>query len=727
MPAFDDPYTKFERRTRSPATDESRTRVPWPCARSRFDERDRDRNRSGEVGLHDLERRGRVVLGPGLVAQHAERDEDEIEVAEAIERGTHEVLVRGEVGGVERDRMHLRRARLRATRPRRRRRPRACAPRARPAPRRRATILRTVASAMSEVPPSTSTDCTSPNASFIRIAPSCPIAVSYLSPPVAAEIEAAVHVAAQQAVRDRAWRGWCANRRGAGTSPRAAPGAAGESLVRYTRPPACTTSSSSPSSSGARPGEAGMSSASVQPDIGNPMSERLSCSKRLSTARKVGTRAALKRSSAVRTTCSAPNGTTNWYCTKPRGPYTRFQSRTPSSGKKNGLMPSTCRRRVPRRLAVPDLVEGLDAQQVDQAVRQPRRRRRAACAARMHVRSCVPRRGRSSSVGVVAAGQHRPPEVTAGREAVDPRHRVLVVVVAVEHARHAVVDVGRAFGVAHDPRRLDRLQLERRVGDDAGETHAAARRPERLRVGVGIERARALRRGDDPHPLDVVGERSVAELAVDVGGDRAADRDVARPRDDHREPTQREQHAQQRVEAHAALDGDGALVDVDREDRVEVAARQHVAAGVLRGVAVGTTQAPRDHAARARRGDLGDDVFEDRPVGARSRASARCAPNRRAVRDAAGSATVMSRTVHREREEDRPQHTHQQEDAIGEHEILGRAAAALLEQRARSAGCRARTERSTARTTRGCRPSTTSRTPRGSTRGSSRSTTTART
>ena len=33
MPAFDDPYTKFDLRARSPATDDNATIVPWPCAR----------------------------------------------------------------------------------------------------------------------------------------------------------------------------------------------------------------------------------------------------------------------------------------------------------------------------------------------------------------------------------------------------------------------------------------------------------------------------------------------------------------------------------------------------------------------------------------------------------------------------------------------------------------------------------------------------------------------
>ena len=44
---------------------------------------------------------------------------------------------------------------------------------------------------------------------------------------------------------------------------------------------------------------------------------------------------------------------------------------------------------------------------------------------------------------------------------------------------------------------LDRLELERRLGDDAGEAHAARGRPERVGVGVGIERARAALGRDD--------------------------------------------------------------------------------------------------------------------------------------------------------------------------------------------------------------------------------------
>ena len=82
------------------------------------------------------------------------------------------------------------------------------------------------------------------------------------------------------------------------------------------------------------------------------------------------------------------------------------------------------------------------------------------------------------------------------------------------------------------PRRLDRDQPQRGAGDDTGQPHAAGRRPEQLRrrrsgdtreVPVGVTSVISH---------DVPGEAAVTVvvLAVDVGGDRSADRDVARPR-----------------------------------------------------------------------------------------------------------------------------------------------------------------------------------------------------
>ena len=64
------------------------------------------------------------------------------------------------------------------------------------------------------------------------------------------------------------------------------------------------------------------------------------------------------------------------------------------------------------------------------------------------------------------------------------------------------------------------------------------------------------------------------------------------------------------------------------------------------------------------------------PVHGRERRR-RATPTREQFRRAS---SATSGTVHREREEDGPERAHHQQDAVGEHEILGRAAAALFEQ-----------------------------------------------
>ncbi len=101
MPALDAPYTKFERRTRSPATDESTTSVPWPCARSLRATGMRDRHRAQEVGARHRGRRlcrGRRAL---RVAKHPEREQHEVDVAVPVEHVVHERLVRVGVVAVE--------------------------------------------------------------------------------------------------------------------------------------------------------------------------------------------------------------------------------------------------------------------------------------------------------------------------------------------------------------------------------------------------------------------------------------------------------------------------------------------------------------------------------------------------------------------------------------------------------------------------------------------------
>ena len=108
------------------------------------------------------------------------------------------------------------------------------------------------------------------------------------------------------------------------------------------------------------------------------------------------------------------------------------------------------------------------------------------------------------------------------------------------------------------------------------------------------------RRRDQLHPLYRVAEAPEPVLAVDVGGDRAADGDVAGTGNDHGEPAERDERAHQRVEAHARFDRAPPLLHVELEHAVHVGEPQHRAAGVLRGIAVTATEATREHATRTR-------------------------------------------------------------------------------------------------------------------------------
>ena len=138
-----------------------------------FDERHRHRDRAGEVGLHDLERgRGdRARRAPGRPARRTRPARGRSRRSDRTSRRTKPSCDAKSVAS------NATASHLATRRPRAARRPRAShasglrAASTTRAPRR-ATSLRTVASAMSEVPPSTSTDCTSPSASFTGLSPS---------------------------------------------------------------------------------------------------------------------------------------------------------------------------------------------------------------------------------------------------------------------------------------------------------------------------------------------------------------------------------------------------------------------------------------------------------------------------------------------------------------------------------------------------------------------------
>ena len=186
---------------------------------------------------------------------------------------------------------------------------------------------------------------------------------------------------------------------------------------------------------------------------------------------------------------------------------------------------------------------------------------------------------------------------------------------------------GHALGVDRHVRGVDRLQLQRRLGDDPGEPHPAGRCREDIRIRVGPDRQHAVRRSDELHLLDVVAERTVAELAVDVGGDGPADGHEPGARHDHREPSEGYQRAQQQVEAHTGLDRAPTFLHVEREDAIHVGEAQHFTAGVLRGVAVAAAEATREHAAPRSAGSSGRPPLRRAGAARRWRGSGRCDPS----------------------------------------------------------------------------------------------------
>ena len=91
----------------------------------------------------------------------------------------------------------------------------------------------------------------------------------------------------------------------------------------------------------------------------------------------------------------------------------------------------------------------------------------------------------------------------------------------------------------------------------------------------------------------------MTELAVDVGGDRAADGHVAGAGHDHRKPAEGKEHPHEHLDAHARLDRAGSLLRIQLEDAIELGAAHDVAPAVLGGIAVTPTQTTRDDAAPA--------------------------------------------------------------------------------------------------------------------------------
>ena len=203
---------------------------------------------------------------------------------------------------------------------------------------------------------------------------------------------------------------------------------------------------------------------------------------------------------------------------------------------------------------------------------------------------------------LVAPGQHRPAQVPAPGHRVEPGDRVEVVLIAFGHPGHQVLDVAAPVGVDQEVRGLGPLQRDRGAQHGTGQTHAADGGPEQL-CGLALRSQRAdLAVGHQ----QIEGDHMVAEaalsvmvLAVHVGGDRPADRDLAGARQ-HRNPQTEGQHRpHQQIKADPGLHGHGGrLADgVEGQDPVHPGQIHGGAAGVLGGVAVAAAESARHHSA----------------------------------------------------------------------------------------------------------------------------------
>lgn len=242
----------------------------------------------------------------------------------------------------------------------------------------------------------------------------------------------------------------------------------------------------------------------------------------------------------------------------------------------------------------------------------------------------LPPRARAQRIQgrVVAAGQHRAPRSRTAREQVDPGDRVAVPVVGGRQPGHQVVQVPCPFGVHRHQRRLDRLELDRRGQDHTGQAHAAGGRVEQGRAAA--HRADLPVGGEEFEGQDVPGEATadVVVLAVDVGADRPADRDIARAGRHRHEPAQRQQYPHQPVQGDARVAQHDAGGGVDHVDAVQGRHVEHRPAGVLRGVPVSPSQAPGDASAGPAAPDGGRGLLVAPWADQAGRGGCRAAPSR---------------------------------------------------------------------------------------------------
>ena len=218
-----------------------------------------------------------------------------------------------------------------------------------------------------------------------------------------------------------------------------------------------------------------------------------------------------------------------------------------------------------RVFAEPRLVERTHGRRVQQAVRdESRSARQGRCRVRERCIHLLTRQLLTASV--ITSGEHTP---TRRCDAVDPRDRIPVVVIALDHAGHHVVEVVAPHSVHTHTRRLNGEKTERRFDDHSCQTHSTDGGPEHVlgRRVRGRKNQLVARPVDNTHRDNVTSETTfdVVVLAVNVGRNRPTDRDESSARRDGDEKTGRHDRSQDFVDARAGISRHSAAIDIKLE------------------------------------------------------------------------------------------------------------------------------------------------------------------
>ncbi len=195
----------------------------------------------------------------------------------------------------------------------------------------------------------------------------------------------------------------------------------------------------------------------------------------------------------------------------------------------------------------PQLVERADRPRPEQPGREPGRDRGAGG----HRRPAGVRAGLLSG-RVLGAGDDA--AARPGAEQVEPGDAMGAARAREDRQRR--VEVADAVGVDDEQRALHAAQHQARPDDHAGQAHPAERRLERGVAGLDLEQLAAA--GDEPECLHVAAERAGAAvvLAVDVAGDRPAERHVLGAGNDRHDEAVGGEQGEQLADRHPGLGGD---------------------------------------------------------------------------------------------------------------------------------------------------------------------------